>query len=148
MDCAEELTEAEYRALAQFRYELRRFLHFSEQAARSAGLEPQQHQLLLAIRGMGSSTEPPTIRSLAEWLQVQHHSAVELVNRAAERGLVVRRPDPEDRRRVHVVLTPWGEAVLHNLSVLHQQELRTAAPALRGALEKLMLAGRSEVRTA
>src|SRR5688572_18770634 len=93
-----------YTALAEFRYEIRRFLRLSEEAARRAGLEPQQHQLLLALKG----AEPgvvPTIAWLAERLQVQHHSAVGLVNRLVERRMVRRYRDPSDQRRALVSLT-------------------------------------------
>ena len=131
------LTDAEYGALARFRYHLRRFLHFSEQAARAAGLEPHQHQVLLALKGLGQAGGA-TVGPLADWLQVRHHSAVELVDRTARRGLVERVPDPADRRRVLVRLTPAGEGVLHRLSVEHQAELRTAAPALLASLSLLL----------
>ncbi len=129
MSESDSITQAEYRALAEFRYELRRFLHFSEQAARVAGLEPQQHQLLLAIKGLPTSKDA-SVGELAERLQIQHHSTVELVNRMVERGLLERRRDDNDQRRVLVSLTPYGEEVLKKLSLLHRTELRTTGPAL------------------
>ena len=132
-----DLSDEDYRALAEFRRELRRFLHFSEQSARAAGLEPQQHQLLLALRGLAPDQAAP-VGAIADWLQIQHHSAVELVDRAAEHGLVVREPDTVDRRRVLVRLTPRGQAVLRDLSLRHQAELRSAAPALLAALGPLL----------
>ncbi len=135
-DCP-DLTDEDYRALAAFRRELRRFLHFSEQSARAAGLEPQQHQLLLALRGLAADC-PASVGGVADWLQIQHHSAVELVDRAAEHGLVAREPDTVDRRRVLVRLTPRGRSVLRDLSLRHQAELRTAAPALLAALGQLL----------
>src|SRR5579884_643037 len=105
----------DYRALAHFRFELRRFLAFSERAAHAAGLEPQQHQLLLALKGLPSAEQPPTIGNVAGWLVIQHHSAVELVDRAVARGLVRREHDLTDRRRVLVQLTADGEHVLDEL---------------------------------
>src|SRR6186713_1602260 len=100
-----------YTALAEFRFEIRRFLHMSEDAARRAGLEPQQHQLLLALKGAKPGIAP-TIRWLAERLQVQHHSAVGLVDRLVERGMVRRYRDPSDLRRALISLTGAGESVL------------------------------------
>lgn len=118
-----ELSTTEYQALARFRATLRRFLHFSEAAARAAGTTPAQHQLLLAVRGHPGS-EPPTVGDLAAALQLRHHSAVELVDRAEVGGLVVRTPDPGDQRRQHVTLTPAGRRLLKNLTVVHRDELR------------------------
>jgi DNA-binding MarR family transcriptional regulator len=131
------ITESDYRALGEVRYQIRRFLHFSEQAARAAGLEPHQHQLLLAVRGQ----EQPSIRILAERLQIQHHSAVELVDRLVEHGLVSRSRAPSDRRQVIVRLTPRGEGELEKLAHCHMAELRDNGPALVGALEAVI--GRS-----
>jgi DNA-binding MarR family transcriptional regulator len=136
-DATGTLTDAEYGALATFRFHLRRFLHFSEEAARTAGLEPHQHQVLLALKGLGQAG-CASVGQLADWLQVRHHSAVELVDRTARRGLVERVTDPADRRRVLVRLTPTGEAVLHQLSVEHQAELRSAAPDLLNSLTLLL----------
>ena len=131
------LTASEYRALAEFRYELRRFLHFSERAARSTGLEPQQHQLLLAVKGMPEGGEA-TVGVLAERLQIEHHSAVELVDRMEARGLVRRARANDDRRYVFVHLTPRGEALLPLLSVFHRAELRSVAPSLTRSLNALL----------
>jgi DNA-binding MarR family transcriptional regulator len=114
--------EAEYRVLARFRFALRVFLRFSEDAAREAGLTPNQHQLMLAVRGFPSGE--PTISDLAEWLQLRHNSTVELVQRAVEAGMLERRVDEEDRRRQRLALTPRGEAVLASLSRAHREELR------------------------
>jgi DNA-binding MarR family transcriptional regulator len=116
------VTDAEYCALAQFRRALRSFLHFSEEAAKSAGLTSSQHQLLLAIRGAAPSQ--PTIGEVADWLKLRHHSTVELVNRAEQAGLVTRLTDPEDHRRQRLALTPHGHARLDTLSTLHREELR------------------------
>lgn len=130
MPLLDSITDTDYRSLAEVRYQIRRFLHFSEQAARATGLEPHQHQLLLAVRSQGQ----PSIRFLAERLQIQHHSAVELVDRLAERGLVVRSRAPSDRRQVLVQLTPRGEAELEKLTACHLAELRENGPALVDAL--------------
>jgi DNA-binding MarR family transcriptional regulator len=134
------LTRLDYAALARFRLELRRFLAFSERASHALGLEPQQHQLLLVLRGFGSADRPPTIRDIAEWLLIQHHSAVELVDRAAARGLVRRHHDEHDRRRVLVELTAEGEAVLAQLSQQHREELESSAPELLEALHSVLAA--------
>ena len=123
------LSISEYQALAEFRYQLRRFLRFSEDAARSVGLEPQQHQLLLALKGLPEG-RAATVGDLAERLQIQHHSTVELINRMEERGLIERSRDENDQRRVNIRLTANGDEVLRKLSLLHQEELRTTGPAL------------------
>ena len=110
------------RKLAAFRYALRKFLRFSEQAARSFGVTPQQHQLLLGVAGFTSQNRA-TISQLAEFMQERHNSTVELAERAARRGLVRREHDPYDRRFVVVSLTARGEAVLAGLAKLHTQEI-------------------------
>jgi DNA-binding MarR family transcriptional regulator len=130
------LKTTDYRALAEFRYQIRRFLHFSEKTARKAGLEPQHHQLMLAVKGAGKGAGP-RIAYLAERLQLQHHSAVELVDRLAKRGIVERTRSEEDRREVHVKLTPQGERILKQLTLDNREELRTMAPALVSALKKV-----------
>ena len=117
------LADRDYRTLARFRHSLRVFLRFSEDAARSVGLTPAQHQLLLATKGHPGDG-PPAIGDVAEWLQLRHHSAVELVDRAEAAGLVERHADPADARRHLLVLTPEGEAKLAGLSWLHRDELR------------------------
>src|SRR5580700_12103509 len=131
------LTLADYEALAELRYQIRRFLHFSEQAAREAGLEPRQHQLMLTLKGLPTGTRP-RISELAERLQIQHHSAVELVNRLAAGGHVRRHRGGEDRREVLLSLTPKGEKVLRELSLYHKDELRMRGPALVAALNHAM----------
>ena len=135
MALSEIVTDTDYASLAEFRYQIRRFLHFSEQAVRAAGLEPQQHQLLLVLRGLARSDDGPSIGLLAERLQIQHHSAVELVQRLEDRRLVARSRAPGDRRQVLIHLTPRGEAELEKLTKCHLAELRTNGPALVGALE-------------
>jgi DNA-binding MarR family transcriptional regulator len=130
----------DYRAMAELRYEVRRFLHFSENAARAAGLEPQQHQLLLALKGLPAAMKP-TISVLAERLQIQHHSAVELVDRLAGRGFVRRYRSRMDRRQVNVRLTRSGEEVLKKLSLHHLHELRSVGPALVEVLNRVIASG-------
>lgn len=132
-----DISLSDYRALAEFRYQIRCFLHFSEQVARKAGLESQQHQVLLALKGIPQEKQA-SISYLAERLQLQHHSTVELVDRLAERGLVQRRRDETDQRRVLVDLTLRGEEILRELSVHHRTELQSAGPALVKALEALI----------
>jgi DNA-binding MarR family transcriptional regulator len=145
MSDANGLKTANYQALAEFRYQIRRFLRFSEETARNAGLEPQHHQLMLAVKGAGKGAEP-RIAYLAERLQLQHHSAVELVNRLAKRGLIERSRSEEDRREVHVKLTLQGERILKQLTLDNREELRTLAPALISALKKVMATTRDSRR--
>jgi DNA-binding MarR family transcriptional regulator len=129
------LSAADYQVLAEFRYQIRRFLRFSEQAARRAGLEPAQHQLLLAVKAHAGQ---PTVGELAERMQLRHHSVVGLIDRLAEGGLVRRNRAEGDRRRVSVRLTPKGEAVLRKLSVEHRAELASAGSALSAALQPIL----------
>jgi DNA-binding MarR family transcriptional regulator len=126
----------EYRSLAEFRYQMRRFLHFSEAAARDAGIEPQQHQLMLAVKGTPDGEEP-RIAYLAERLQIQHHSAVELVDRMVKKGLIMRTRGENDRREVYVQLTELGDRLLSQLTQHMRAELRSAAPTLVATLRKL-----------
>jgi DNA-binding MarR family transcriptional regulator len=127
----------EYQTLAEFRYQLRRFLRFSEQTARTAGLEPQQHQLLLAVKGLPPGRKA-TIGTLAERLQLAHHSTVELIDRLVERGFIQRCRDEADQRRVLVNLTPQGEEMLRKLSLAHQAELRSVGSELVQTLNTLL----------
>lgn len=127
---------SDYRALAEFRYQIRRFVHFSEEAARHTGVEPQHHQLMLAIKGKPDK-EPARIAYLAERLQIQHHSAVELVDRLDKKRLVTRTRGELDRREVYVQLTPRGERILDVLTVHTSAELRSAAPRLVATLRHL-----------
>lgn len=117
------VTDAEYQMLARFRRALRAFLHFSEEAAKAAGITPAQHQLMLAIRGADNG-EAPTIGDVAGWMKLRHHSTVELVDRAEAAGLVRRMQDTEDQRRQRLVLTREGQSKLAALSALHREELR------------------------
>jgi DNA-binding MarR family transcriptional regulator len=127
----------DYRSLADFRYEIRRYLNFSEQAAREAGIEPHQHQALLAIKGL-EPTQKVTVGVLAERLQVQHHSAVELVNRLEKKRLIRRSRNGTDRREVMLALTGRGERMLTALTLLHRAELRSAGPVLLRALNAVL----------
>lgn len=127
----------EYRQLADFRYYVRQFLHFSDRAARSISIEPQQHQLLLTVKGLPVDMRP-TVRSLAERMSLRHNSTVELVDRLAKRGFLAKRQAEADRREVLVEITSAGEAVLQQLSVLHLTELRTAGPSLLHALQGIL----------
>ncbi len=110
------------RQLAQFRYRLRRFLRFSERAARAAGVTPQQHQLMLGVAGF-TGHGCATISELAECLQERHNAVVALVDRAARAGLVRKRKGGPDRRVVHVLLTARGRRILAQLTRLHRREL-------------------------
>lgn len=130
-------TNAEYRALATLRARLREFLAFSAARAREAGLEPQQHQALLALRGAPPDVQP-TVGYLAETLRLRHNSAVGLVDRLARRGFVTRHRGDPDRRRVVVRLSRRGEAALRPLAAHHLAELRSVGPALRRALDELV----------
>ncbi len=130
------LNLTDYQSLAELRHQIRRFLHFSEQNARRVGLEPRQHQLMLALKGLPAGRRP-RVAEIAERLQIQHHSAVELVNRLADAGFVRRHRATDDRREVLLSLTPKGEKVLRNLSLQHRAELRNAGPALVKALRQV-----------
>ena len=109
--------------LAQFRYRLRRFLRFSEEAARACRVTPQQHQLMLGIAGFAQDGSA-TISELAEFLQERNNSVVGLVERAVQSGLVHRESGATDRRQVIVSLTPRGEEILARLSELHYDEVQ------------------------
>jgi len=126
------LTEPDYRNLAEFRYLLRQFLAFSEDAARRAGLSPQHHQALLAIRGYGGRL---TVGELAARLAIKPHSAVGLADRIVEAGLAVRQTGSKDRRRVELTLTPAASRKLADLSQIHREELKRLAPSLAPLLK-------------
>jgi DNA-binding MarR family transcriptional regulator len=127
----------DYRSLAAFRYEIRKFLAFSEQAARKAGIEPKQHQLLLSVRGLPKGARP-TIGTIAERLCVQHHTAVALVDKLEKRGLLVRDRSSKDRREVLLKLTPEADALLRGLSSQHRQQLRSVGPTMVTALQTIL----------
>ena len=127
----------DFKAMAELRYQIRKFIRFSENAARSAGIEPQQHQLLLAVRGLPDGAKP-TIGALAERMQLQHHSTVELIDRLVDRGFLCRLRATEDRRQVLVKLTHEGEEFLQRLSLHHLEELQSAGPTFVKVLNSLI----------
>jgi DNA-binding MarR family transcriptional regulator len=131
-----DLEPADYERLADFRYLIRRFLIFSEEAANEAGLTAQQHQALLAIKGY-RGRDPLTIGVLAQRLAIRPHSAVGLLDRLASKELIRRREGSGDRREVLIELTGTAEILLRKLSVTHRDELRRLAPLLRGLLSAL-----------
>jgi DNA-binding MarR family transcriptional regulator len=131
-----DLETSEYRKLEEFRFQIRRFLGFSEGAARDSGIEPQQHQALLALKGMPQDCVP-TIGHLAERLLLKHHSAVGLVDRLETLGLVTRQPSPDDARQVLLRLSAKGERILHRLSLTHHKELEETGPKLVAALRSI-----------
>ena len=130
------LSIEQYRQIAEFRFRIRQFLHFSEEVARENGIEPQQHQLLLAIKGLPEGTRP-TIGALSARLCLRHHSTVELINRLVARGAVKREHSPEDGREVLMELTPQGEQVLRKLSIVHWDEIQNSGPALVDSLQAM-----------
>lgn len=130
------ITKSEYETLAAFRHSLRQFLHFSEEAAQSMGLAPQQHQALLSIKGF-PGRDKITIKELAEQLQIRHQSAVGLADRLMAQGFLVREQSLTDRRQVYVTLSSKGLAILEQLSAVHKEELRRMLPKLRQLIERL-----------
>ena len=132
-----DVSAAAYRQLAEFRYRIRQFLRFSEDAARAHGIEPQQHQLLLAVKGLPEGARP-TVGALSQRLCLRHHSTVELIDRLVEQRAVARRHSDLDGREVLIELTSHGEELLHRLSILHWQELRDSGPALSEALSAIL----------
>jgi DNA-binding MarR family transcriptional regulator len=138
----EKLGKSQYVALAAFRYALRRFIHFSERAAQTVGLTPQQHQAMLAIKGF-PGRDLVTIGELAERLQLRHHSAVGLVDRMVAENLVERQLYHPDRRKVLIHLTAFGEGKLEKLSTMHRRQLKQLGPQLSGLLKRLINAGKS-----
>lgn len=139
-----DLSDAHYRSLADFRRQLRTFLAFSEAAARDVGLEPRQHQLLLALRGLPAGAEP-SVQTLADHLVLKHHTVVELLDRLETGGYVRRERAADDRRRAQIALTPRGADILRQLSDAHLDELRLLAPELVGALHGVLRASRRSV---
>jgi DNA-binding MarR family transcriptional regulator len=132
-----KLTSSDYQALAEFRFQIRKFLHGGEQAVQEAGLERGQYQLMLAIKGMPAGVRP-RVAELASRMQIQHHSAVELGNRLEAGGFVRRERAQQDRREVLLALTAKGERVLAELALHHHEQLRSAGPALVAALRRVM----------
>jgi DNA-binding MarR family transcriptional regulator len=131
------MTDEQYRRLADFRYHLRRFLHFSQQAAAGAGLHPQQYQLLQVVAGMPED-KSPTIAAVAARMCLRHNSVVELVNRTIEERLLRKVADPLDHRRLLLQITPAGERLLGSLTEYHLRELDELGPELIKALKKVL----------
>lgn len=119
---AEKFKKQDYVALANLRRSIRRFLRFAEEGARAEGVTPQQHQVLLAVKGQ-PNREWASVGEIAEFLQLRHHTVVGLVDRCESAGLAKRTPSVEDRRRVEVSLTPKGEAILNRLAERNHREL-------------------------
>ena len=134
-----QLDKSQYEALAAFRYALRKFLRFSESAAQAAGITPQQHQALLAIKGF-PGRDQVTVGELAERLQLRHHSVVGLIDRLVLERLVARTPSNKDRRQVLIELTRGGEKTLEKLSALHGEQLQRIGPELGRLLERFAAA--------
>jgi DNA-binding MarR family transcriptional regulator len=139
VSAVQTFSQTDYRLLAEFRFQIHRFLHFSQEQARAHGLEPRQHQLLLAVAGLPEGTRP-VIGELAARLFIRHHSAVELVDRLCARGLLRRTHGETDHREVLVSLTRAGETVLHRLSRAHREELDKLGPELAASLEAILRA--------
>jgi DNA-binding MarR family transcriptional regulator len=135
---AEDTTPSDddYRRLLELRTGLRRFLRWSEQQAQAAGVTPAQHQLLLAVRGHGDE-RGPTVGDVARHLLLRHHSAVGLVDRAQDAGLITRHPDPDNPSAVRLRLTERGSAQLEALSELHLEELSHLAPTMHALWDAL-----------
>jgi len=143
---ASALDLAHLRRLAEFRFQLRRFLHFSQTAAEEAGLRNQQYQMLQCVGGMPEGMEPTIVNAAARML-LKHNSAVELVDRTIEQGLLRRETDPEDHRRIFLRVTPQGEQVLASLAEFHTRELEQSGPELVRALQTVLAASsRDEMR--
>ena len=135
------LSEPEYLALGEFRYQLRRFLRHMEEASRLLGVNPQQYQLILAIKGLPKNAVP-TISQLAERMQLNHNSMVELVDRCEENRLIRRARSASDRRQVTLSITPDGELLLRKMGVAARQELQDSGPILVDAIQRLTTDGR------
>lgn len=136
MSARSKVTQAHYETLAEFRYAIRKFLHFSEAAATAAGVTPAQHQAMLSIKGF-PGRDHITIGELAERLQIKHHSAVGLADRLVAEKYVRRVPGQKDKRQVYLTVTARGEAILKSLSAMHREQLRRIGPRINQLLESL-----------
>ena len=132
------MSEVDYRALAEFRSQLRRFLRKSEDAAAAVGLQPQQYQVMLIIKGLPADDGEPTISLIADRLHLRHHSVVGMIDRLEKKELVTRHRTGIDQRNVTVRLTPEGNAVIEKLSRFHQETLRSLGPDLVAVLQNLV----------
>lgn len=139
---AKKLSASELQRLSEFRFQMRRFLHFSQQAAEKVGLRAQQYQLLLAVCGMPDGTAP-TIAAVADRLLLKHNSTVELVDRTIEQGLLRRVNDAVDQRRIRLRLTERGEQMLHSLAAFHKEEINATGPELLRSLRMVLRGGES-----
>ena len=137
MEVEPDLSLAQYRDLAEFRRQIRRYLHFSETTAKEHGMEAQQHQMLLVVHGLPEGVTP-TIGEIASRLCIQHHSAVELVNRLEHTGAIARHPGNRDKREVWVRLTLAGRATLRKLALAHRTELERSGPELAHTLNSIL----------
>ncbi len=143
MEAESDLSLDQYRDLAEFRWQIRRFLHFSETTAKEHGIEAQQHQLLLAVHGLPDGVRP-TIQEIAARLFIQHHSAVELISRLESRGAIARHPGTRDKREVLIQLTPAGRTILRKLALAHRTELERSGPELARALNSTLRHSRAK----
>ncbi len=134
---SQEISRAEYQALAEFRYQLASFLRRRRDAAQEAGIEPQQYELLLAVKGL-SSDKKPTIKQIAEQLRLQHHSTVELTTRLVNRGLIRRERAKDDRRSVLLSVTKDGQRAMDQVVQYSLEQLREEAPGLLKTLSRLL----------
>jgi DNA-binding MarR family transcriptional regulator len=134
---AETISVEQFRKLAEFRFQLRKFLHFSHAAAEQCGVRPQQYQMLQCVSGMPAELDP-TIANVAARMLLKHNSAVELVDRMIEQGLLRRSPDPTDHRRILLRVTTQGERILASLAEYHMEELEQAGPELIRALRRVL----------
>jgi DNA-binding MarR family transcriptional regulator len=128
------LTDEQFARILEFRVALRRFGRFSEEQATKLDMTAAQYQLLLAVRGHGHPLGP-TIADIARYLLIRHHSAVGLVDRTRDLGLIERRRDGDDQRLVRLVLTPLGHERLNALAQAHLKELHRLAEVLGALLE-------------
>jgi len=138
---APALDPVHLRRLAEFRYQLRRFLHASQAAAKKAGLHSQQYQMLQCVGGMPEGMEP-TIVNVAARMLLKHNSAVELVDRVIKQGLLLRIGDASDHRRILLRVTPRGQRILASLVEFHTRELEQSGPELIRALNRILLTGK------
>ena len=141
-----QLSHQDFQRLAEFRFQLRRFLHFSNSVAENAGLRPQQYQLLQCVSGMPDGLAP-TIANVAERMLLRHNSAVELVDRTIAQGLLRRGTDPQDHRRILLRVTAQGERMLASLAAYHLEELEEAGPELIRALRHILAAKEVQARS-
>lgn len=134
---AKTLSRPEYKALAEFRYQIRKYLRYMEEKARARGYNPQQYQLLLAIEGLPEG-KAPTIKTVAERMQLNHNTTVELVDRCEERGLLRRQRAGLDRRLVTLEVTPDGKRMMQEQATASRAELREVGPILFASLQQLL----------